>query len=59
VNAELITAKEYAERMGVSLETARRWARTGQVQSVKVGRIVRILWPTLEVGQEAMVVRGE
>lgn len=38
----ILTAKEYGLLFGVSELTARRWAYSGQVESLKIGRSLRL-----------------
>lgn len=41
---KLLRAREYAEKMSISKETAWKWAREGKVETVKVGRTIRFVW---------------
>jgi len=37
-----LTPKEFADRLSISRWTVYAWIQTGQIQSVKIGRLVRI-----------------
>jgi len=55
MSAELLSPADLAERLGVTPESVRRWARAGKVQSIKVGGLVRIVWPAVEVGHPDLI----
>jgi excisionase family DNA binding protein len=42
MTGEYLTTKEAAERLRVSVETARRWCRAGTLPTVRIGRAHRI-----------------
>lgn len=44
----LLTLREAAERLGVAYDSARRWARQGRLQVVRIGRLVRVHEHALE-----------
>jgi len=41
-NNNLITAKEASERLGLDVQTVRRYCREGDIKSVLFGRYIRI-----------------
>lgn len=41
MSADLLTAREVADRLGFRTETVLRWARDGELPSLKVRRAVR------------------
>jgi excisionase family DNA binding protein len=43
VARKALSPEELAERLGVSLSTVKRWLKSGEVESVKVGRRVLIM----------------
>jgi excisionase family DNA binding protein len=44
---ELLTTREFAEALGVTVSCVRRWLLEQKIESVKIGRLVRI--PAREV----------
>ena len=38
----LLTQKEYAERWGCTVRSVQRWIKTGELQAIRRGRLVRI-----------------
>lgn len=38
---ELLTSSEVADRFRVSLTTVTRWARTGEVPAIRIGKVLR------------------
>lgn len=40
----LLTSHQIAESFGVTVQTVRRWARTGTIPSLRAGKSYRFLW---------------
>lgn len=45
---ELLTSRGLAARLGVRVETVRRWTRKGVLPCLKQGKIVRYQWDEVE-----------
>lgn len=42
MRSEVLTIKDVAEQMRVSVRTAQNWVRSGKLEAFRVGRVVRI-----------------
>lgn len=56
---EYVTPDEVAAELRIAKETVRRWCRTGQLKSLRVGRQYRILRSDLNNFVKQMEVREE
>jgi excisionase family DNA binding protein len=43
-----VTPRQVSEAVGVSIETVRRWMRSGQLASVRIGGRLRTSWDNLK-----------
>ena len=53
-NRQLFTLNEAADALGISWQTARRWAAAGQIRTIRMGRLVKV--PRAEI--ERLVNEG-
>ena len=43
--AGMLNPKEVAARLGVNVQTVRRWVKSQVVVAISIGRVIRVKWP--------------